>query len=206
MMFKMEATPFGLPSPEAEKLRRRPLALSEGESALVSGLSGSLNAQAIRLSGTLLQVKIFANGLLSEHAPDREGDVDGTKDDEDAVSDLLNRWNVQLRNAEHGSDLLPAEAGVGDKHADTEDVEDGPHIAGRGEDLVLQGVNVAAADLGHCRVVCPEELQLGDAVSADEHGRWADVVRSEFVCVTETELEQVDRHENEQCQACDGQF
>mmetsp|Transcript_76137 Transcript_76137/g.172154 ORF Transcript_76137/g.172154 Transcript_76137/m.172154 type:complete len:203 (+) Transcript_76137:302-910(+) len=73
------------------------------------------------------------------------------------------------------------------------------------EDLELERVDVAHADLGDAGVVGPEEVQRGDAPEVDQEGRRADVVGAELIGVTETELEEVDGHESHQHQSRDRQ-
>ena len=66
-------------------------------------------------------------------------------------------------------------------------------------------IDVSDAHRLHIRCIRPEEVQRQNTPEIDQIRRWADVVWAELICVTKSELEQVNSHECQQHQTGDSQ-
>mmetsp|Transcript_54685 Transcript_54685/g.171699 ORF Transcript_54685/g.171699 Transcript_54685/m.171699 type:complete len:630 (+) Transcript_54685:168-2057(+) len=152
--------------------------------------------------GWLLQRLLITCECRHQGHVQGEGDVDQAKHDDDGVPHERGLRDVPLGH-EDGGDLLPPEDRVRHEDADGEDVEEAP--PGVVEDLELQRIDVADADLGHGGVLGPEQVERQEAPEVHEAGGRADVVRAKLSGVAEAELEEVDGHEGHEHEAGDGE-
>jgi len=129
----------------------------------------------------------------SRHTVDRKRDIDHSKHNEDGIAVLLDHRNMLLRNAKDGCHLLPSQTSMSHEDKDTENVEVGPEISSTIEELVLETVDVTNRHRSDILICRPEEVEMRQAICADQHWRRTDVV---LHCVTETELKEVDGHES----------
>mmetsp|Transcript_54684 Transcript_54684/g.171694 ORF Transcript_54684/g.171694 Transcript_54684/m.171694 type:complete len:633 (+) Transcript_54684:173-2071(+) len=163
---------------------------------------GSRGCSGSDAVGWLLQRLLVTRERRHQGHVQGEGDVDQAKHDDDGVPHERGLRDVPLGH-EDGGDLLPPEDRVRHEDADGEDVEEAP--PGVVEDLELQRIDVADADLGHGGVLGPEQVERQEAPEVHEAGGRADVVRAKLSGVAEAELEEVDGHEGHEHEAGDGE-
>merc|ERR1711862_576309 len=75
----------------------------------------------------LLDVQLLAREWLHQRAVQGEREVDGPDHDEDDVTEDYDAILVQLRDAQHGRNLLPAQARVSHEDANAHQVEHDPN-------------------------------------------------------------------------------
>lgn len=134
-----------------------------------------------------------------------EGDVDESKHKEDEPSENLHPAVMALGDA-HGrirDDLGPAQGCVEAEDQCGEDVVVSPHLVVIKEAIKLKAVNVANLHWLNTLIGCPEQLQLGDASEEDEVWWWSEKV---IFGVSKSELEQMNRHEDQQKNTSDAKI